>query len=132
MKTCLNCNEEVLATSRYYQRKKFCTKECKEKHYRKTHYNHTKYGVNNVVVGTIQELIVSVDLLKKGYEVFRSLGSSCSCDLAILKNGKLLRVEVTTGYIMGKATHHPPKEAQKYDILAVVIDGNIIYNPIEF
>jgi hypothetical protein len=49
-------------------------------------------------VGAMAELLAATDLLMKGFEVFRAVSPSASCDLAILKEGKLLKVEVRTGY----------------------------------
>lgn len=79
----------------------------------------------------MSELRVAVDLMDKQYEVFRSISPACSCDLAILKGNKLIRVEVTTGtkaYTPGNITH-PPKDASRYDVLAVVIGDSIVYKP---
>lgn len=85
------------------------------------------------VVGTINELRVCVDLLLKGYEVFRSVSSMCSCDLAILKDGKLLRLEVKTGYYLTNMKLGKPQiRGQKFDILAIVTRDKIHYQPEEF
>jgi len=132
MKLCLWCKEEILEETKHYKRKKFCKESCGAKYYRKNKYNHTIYNIAKGTVGTIQELYVTIDLLKKGYEVFKSISPCCSCDLAILKSGKLLKVEVTTGYGVGKIIMHPPKNKDKYDILAVVVNGEIKYEPIQF
>jgi hypothetical protein len=80
-------------------------------------------------VGVLSELVVCVDLLQKGYEVFRGVSPSCSCDLAILKNGKLKRVEVTTGHYKKDRTLVAPNHhnAEDFDILAIVSsDGGAI------
>ena len=92
---------------------------------KKSPYLHLSSGT----VGAIGELMVSVDLMKKGYEVFRALSPSCSCDLAILKDKKLLRIEVRTGYFA-----HPSekqKQRHKADVLAVIIHktNTIVYSP---
>ena len=63
--------------------------------------------------------------MKKGYEVFRACSPSSSCDLAILKNGKLLKIEVRTGQKVRKAIMYN-KENIHADITAVVL-----YNPDE-
>ena len=55
-------------------------------------------GLPTSTVGAIAELKVAIDLMQKGYEVFRALSPASSCDIAVLKNGKLIRVEVRTGY----------------------------------
>jgi hypothetical protein len=83
-------------------------------------------GLNAGTVGAIGELIVSADLLQKGYEVFRALSPSSSCDLAILtKEKKLIRVEVKTGYrtkMTGRLGCAKPDNA-RFDILAIVFRG---------
>jgi len=86
-------------------------------------------GVPTGTVGAISELRVCVDLLSRGFEVFRAVSQSCSCDLAILKSGQLLRIEVKTGY---KRTDGKPifsKIVHKADILALCYPTEIIYQP---
>jgi hypothetical protein len=55
------------------------------------------------------------------------------CDVAILKDEKLLRVEVKTGYrnYTGEKITHGTVRHNKFDILAVVIHktNEIIYKP---
>jgi hypothetical protein len=92
-------------------------------------------GLASATVGALGELLVAADLLIRGYEVFRAISPSCSCDLAILKDGKLLRVEVRTGY---RTTVDPDAIAigkkqgtHRADILAVVVHSptRIRYEP---
>lgn len=80
--------------------------------------------------GAVSELVASVDLLRKGYEVFRALSPSCSCDLAILKDHQLLRIEVRTGKrsATGKITY-PPDRANA-DHFAVVVGTEVHYFPV--
>lgn len=85
-------------------------------------------------VGAISELIVSADLLRRGFEVFRALSQSCSCDLAILHESKLIRVEVRTASrsSAGKLMFaFRPGEDQRHDLLALVTDDGhtIEYRP---
>lgn len=85
-------------------------------------------------VGAIGELRVAIDLLSKKYEVFKALSPSCSCDLAILKNGKLKTIEVRTGNeIMLRSSEKYKKKYVKAEILAIVDYANekIIYYPNE-
>lgn len=99
---------------------------CKEKRIKKIRLT----GITTNTVGAISELFVSADLLKKGYEVFRAVSPSCSCDLIILKNGIPFRVEVRTAYrlINGNISLSRGKKA---DILAIVVhhEEEIIYEP---
>jgi hypothetical protein len=97
-----------------------------------------KYGLQrgypeNISTGTagaISELKVSIDLLGKGYEVFRALSQSCSADLAILYERKLLTIEVrsTQRKKNGNFSKHPIKN-HKADIGALVWGNEIIYIP---
>lgn len=72
--------------------------------------------------------MASVDLLEKGFEVFRSLSPNCSCDLIIQKDNKLQRVEVRTGFVYKEKIAVSRKI--RADILAIVLPkGKIIYEP---
>ncbi len=112
---------------------KYCSRSCKVRAYNKG------LGIRGLhlatgTTGTIGELVVAADLLRKGFEVFRAVSPSCSCDLAILKNGQLLRVEVRTGYRNQKTNHVrcalSPKNRDRFDIFAIVIAGTeILYRP---
>jgi hypothetical protein len=91
-------------------------------------------GVPSGTVGAIGELLVAADLMRKGYAVFRSMSPACPCDIAILKDGVLSRVEVTTGKKLpsGKIMY-PPHKTHTYDILAIVLYDHgapaIVYEP---
>lgn len=82
--------------------------------------------------GAVSELRVAADLLERGYEVFRAVSPSCSCDLAVLKDGKLVRVEVRTGYESPTGRRHlgiSLDERHRYDIAAGVFPSEIVYSP---
>ncbi len=49
---------------------------------------------NTVNKGVISELRVEVDLLSKGYHVFRSESPGCPCDIVAIRNGECIKVEV--------------------------------------
>ncbi len=89
-----------------------------------------KPSLSNNTSGVVGEYRVIIDLLVQGYEIFRACSPSCSCDLAILKNGKLLRLEVTTGKYTTTGKFSTPKHvSEKYDIIATVLHDKIVYNP---
>ena len=131
LKHCIRCGKK-LPTSRW----KYCSYECY------SIYNREKFdrdnpttfrGNNSSTTGAISELRVAVDLMCKGYNVFRALSPSCPCDLAVLKNGKLLRIEVRTTY--RSQTGQPNKvkasrdDKDNIDIYASVLADEIIYEP---
>ncbi len=110
---------------------KYCSERCRGKKqaafYRQNNpYRHIPIPTGTV--GAISEFRVVIDCLSSGYEVFRACSPACSCDLAILVNEKLLRIEVRTSYRLksGKVAAHSEIRA---DILAKVLPDEIIYEP---
>lgn len=110
---------------------KFCSQRCRVMNASR------KYRELNPVpsvpagkVGAISEYRVVVDLLDKGYDVFRACSSTCSCDLALLKGNKLLRIEVTTGRYgpSGNITYAP--HTNEFDVFAIVLPDKIVYSPL--
>jgi len=92
-------------------------------------FSFSKYpGLSTGTIGAIGELMVSADLLMKGYEVFRSVSATCSCDLAILKNGKFLRIEVRSGYKI-KSGELRYLGKVRADHVAIVFKNEIEYSP---
>jgi hypothetical protein len=127
---CVQCGASFIGDGR---RRRFCSAACRNTNYLNTYVKgNPKTVMASATVGAVSELIVCADLLKRGKAVFRAVSASCSCDLAILDNSGLKRVEVTTGHLSptGKLMH-PSKAKEKYDILAVVTmpSGSITYTP---
>jgi len=127
-KTCTECSK-TFESSRHNA--KYCSRECRYSHNQLYFIKSSYPGISTGTVGAIGELRVSMDLLIKGFEVFRAVSPSCSCDLAILRNGILLRVEVRTGYEIpktGKMVFNQVKN-NKADVLAIVLRDRIVYQP---
>lgn len=115
------------------QKQRFCSKKC-SKEYSYVTPGSTYPGLATGTVGAIAELRVCAELMAKGYDVFRSVSQHCSCDIAILKNRSLLRVEVRTGYVYvssGKRWTNKPKgsDAERFDIFATCYPDRIDYEP---
>lgn len=128
---CKECHKTFI-TRRPHQI--FCSKKCQRNFHKKGYRaRNPKSGLTSATVGAISELRVAIDLMFRGYATFRALSPSCPCDLAVLKDGKLLRIEVTSGYYSDKGklycNHH---DSKKYDVLAVVTQEEIVYIPSEF
>jgi hypothetical protein len=114
-----------------WKHQKFCSKPCR-KSFCETPYIKPYGNIPTGTVGAIGELRVACDLMARGFEVFRAVSPSCSCDLAVIKNGKLFRIEVRTGYISsysGKRCTNIPKDSTKLDVLAVAFPDKITYTP---
>ena len=127
---CPHCHKP-LSAERIHRRAKYCSKAC-ERAFRRTVYRrrHPRPVIASGSVGAIGELRVAADLLSRNLAVFRSLSPACCCDLVVLKDGTLFRVEVTTGtYLKGGGVSSPPHDAARYDILAVVCHDKIHYTP---
>lgn len=87
--------------------------------------------LNGVRRGARSELLAALDLMNRGDEVFRAMSPSASCDLLILRNGKPLRVEVKTGRKAksGDGYSFGSINQTYFDLLAVVVGDQVIYNP---
>ena len=104
---------------------KYCNQKCQDKMYKIRRV----WNVPTGTVGAIQELRVGADLLMKGYEVFRAMSPCASCDLMILKDKKMLRVEVRTGYERPNKTLTYFNKRFNADIMAVALPDRIVYKP---
>lgn len=108
---------------------KYCSRECQEVASKaKIRELNPPLGISTGAVGALSELVAAVDLMKRGYAVFRALSPDCSCDLAIVKDKELWRVEVKTGYRYPNGKIYYPVSSKKqslelYDVLAVVINA---------
>jgi len=87
-------------------------------------------GLKRSVVGPLAEMMVTVDLMRRGYYVFRAVGPHCPCDLIVLHDDHHLRVEVRTAYKGRTGTIHASRE-KKADIWAGVMmkENEIVYEP---
>jgi hypothetical protein len=130
---CLNCLQPFECVD-YAKKRKFCSSACRDLKQKKTWKEHNPFNDENLSTpskGTISELTVYLDLLKKGYNVLKSITPNCSFDLALLCNKNIYRLEVTTGSYDYKGNIvHSKKFTDKFDILCIVTkDGKITYLP---
>ena len=107
----------------------FCSSECREIHY---FGNDPEKGLGVSLIGPIHEYQVTVDLLRRGWHVYKSVTHTGPVDLIASKKGILLKVEVTKAKrnkVTGKVTFSPHNET-KYDVLALSFsDGKVEYIP---
>ena len=130
---CSICDQSFEAYARGDQ--KYCSEHCRriaEKNkYRRANPKVTLNGVtlSTGTKGALAELKVAINLIERGYEVFRAVSPASPCDFAILKNNKMLRLEVKSRHYSpaGNEFKLPPHQA---DILALVHpDNKITYYP---
>lgn len=95
----------------------------------------TTAQVSTGTTGAISELLAAAALMAEGFQVFRALSPACSCDLVVLVNGRLCRVEVRTGKHLadGRVTcgFNSLNDAARFDVLAVVMQesGRVVCLP---
>lgn len=85
------------------------------------------------VAGALAEMLVCVDLMKRGLDVYRSISPSGRCDVVAIcrDSGAVNRIEVKCGTRnqAGKVTCQVGKH-NSFDTLAMVVgDGEIVYEP---
>jgi Holliday junction resolvase-like predicted endonuclease len=89
-------------------------------------------GLSSSTTGTIGELRASLDLLTKGYEIFRATSPATSCDLIAMKDGRCLRVEVRTARYAADGSPYfatTQKDRGRSDHYAAVLPDTIVYIP---
>lgn len=87
IKNCIQCNKKFETT----RKGRFCSNFCSYRFHRKPFKNSK---ISTGTKGSIAEFLVGVDLLQKGYEVFKSLSTNSSVDLIIKKRQFIYSVEV--------------------------------------
>lgn len=93
---CIVCNKIFVHK---YSHTKFCTQNCRYNYY-SDKYRRKVIGIKipTGTVGAMSEMLISVDLFRKGFSVFRALSPACFCDVIACKDNKLYKIEVRTGY----------------------------------
>lgn len=97
---CVVCSAVLSARSAHgLSVKKYCSASCASEDRRRRRMAagavvHTDLSPGTV--GAVGELAATIDLVRRGYEVFRAISPSSSCDLLVLKGGRVLRIEVRT------------------------------------
>ena len=106
---------------------KYCDSSCRSRRNKKYKELPNLYPFGDL--GAMAELIVALDLFKKGFEVYRALSGQASSDLVILYKCKLYKtIQVKSNRCGKKPTHQNFQHCS--DILALVdYNHNITYYP---
>lgn len=133
MEVCCDACKEPLPVELRKGGRKYCSRRCAKEWERRRYRSENPPRAVKLASGTtgaMHELLVAYDLMSRGFHVFRALSPSCVCDLAVIKDEKLLRVEVRTAYRRkGNSTLYCPVK-HRADILALVEHNrNIEYRP---
>ena len=121
---------------------RYCSTQCRNAAYKARYHEANKVapeGNLNVGLGevtpntraSINELLVSADLMRRGFHVYRALAPGSPCNLVMLRAGVLERVEVRAVVRTPSGKLMRPNVAGKnFDVLALVErDGTIHYEP---
>lgn len=128
-KRCKECGGAI--RGKKYPNRMFCGLPCQQAFARRAHRElNPPLESNKGTTGAISELVVSADLMARGFEVYRALSPNSSCDLAVIAQGRLLRVEVRTGF-RRKDGSLSCDDHGIYEVLAVVSRDRteILYRP---
>ena len=141
-KICPACNKSFTA---YVRAQKYCSKDCAKIFTSARNQNNraklnlsSRLNLSGGSVGKINENIVAIDLLKRGFAVYMAYEDTHPFDLLIYKDGIYKRVEVKTGIVLpsgfisvsGSGKLKKQIALNKHDILAVVCNlQDITYTP---
>lgn len=136
VKTCKFCTKRLVGgrKDRVYC-DTACANEDQRRKWREKNPKSPLGELQNNTVAEVNEMRVAIDLLSRGYEVYRAAFQGMPCDMYIcgakVQPYDHYRVEVTSGNrSTSGAVTHPKREAVNYDVLAVVLgDGTIVYKP---
>jgi hypothetical protein len=83
------------------------------------------------VIGSIAEYAVAIDLMERGFHVYKAMCPQSACDLMVCDaTGEFrLRIEVKSAeYRQGRVAVNVRRNAGKFDVLAILTnDGSILY-----
>lgn len=96
MNVCATCGEEV---RRRRSNARYCSSQCKKDAHREDLIRIAGSNLSNGSTGAIGELQACVDLLLRGFHVFRSVSPACPSDLVALRHGRLYLIEVRAGSV---------------------------------
>ena len=73
---------------------------------------------------------VAVDLMLRGYDVYRALSAASPCELMAVKDGRASAIAVRSAYLRrGQLLHRPRRQDDQADVLALVTPGAVVYRP---
>ena len=120
---CERCKTEYKTN---YLQQRFCTRKCNQAFWKERHLLPVSHpALPTGTVGTIGELKAAAYFLERGYEVFRSISANSSCDLAVLKNSQLVRVEVRMGHVTDRGRIYTVR-THRADVLAIITPAGVI------
>lgn len=111
----------------------FCAHEC-ELVYRREVAGRPESTPSTATVGALHELLVAIELMRRGWHVFRALSPACPCDLVVYQDpDTIIRIQVRTASRRprgGVYASLKKSDVGQHDVLALVThDGEILFDP---
>lgn len=101
-------------------RQKYCSTQCQSKN-GIIRSKFKKSGISTGTVGAIGEVIITTDLLKRGFDVFRAISPASNFDLVGFREGKVFTFEVRTGYFRKDKLLYPKYPKDKASYYAIIV-----------
>ncbi len=130
---CKFCGKEINDKGMNGGRKSFCSYKCSQENARLKIKNANisrKLGLNTGETGQICEMLVTIDLIKRGFKVYLPFDTTDSFDLLVEKERKYEKIQVKAGFVNFQGIKMKPQlKHHKYDKLAIVYNLNeIVYS----
>ena len=105
---------------------RFCSASCRKSAFT----GGERRGVHRLTSAAISQALVTTDLMWRGYGVYKAQSTAYPADLvAISDEGSTLRIKVKTVRRRADGSINLPSRQPGVDVLALVIDGEIHYEP---
>lgn len=128
-RVCVACGELYRAI---YGTQKYCSPTCRKVATVRTYSVPAEtrlYGISPSTLGTLREMLVAIDLMRRGFDVFKAMSPNSPCDLVALRgDSPALRIEVKTAVqspVTGKVA--VPRPRHNCDLLGLVVGDAIHY-----
>ena len=127
---CLYCSKSFTPSKQAKAAgKKYCSPKCRYRYWNEKSRGQSfaKEGISTGTVGAMSELLASIDLMRRGFEVYRALSPSSSCDLIALKNSRIYKFEVRTAYRNQDGSINYSKTSIRADrVVAILLRENVV------
>lgn len=124
---CEHCGENY---TKQTKRQRFCTPKCSSAYGFEVYVPAYGDGLTVQTKGAISELRVAVDLLARGFHVYRSMSSTAPWDLVVaIPSGKLVRIEVKSSAVNKNGSVSAYTEKNVYDVVCYATRDSLVYIP---
>jgi len=130
-RNCKMCGQVFIPTTHHHL---YCSEKCNHKYHDEVVPN-CYPGASTMVKGEVSEHLVIIDLLLRGWHVFKPVSFGCGFDYIAMRAGTMYKIEVKLGHKRrrnGKLEVVLAKtENPQYDVIATVWDNQIFYSDLK-